>query len=348
MAVIPLESPPAGYLFDRARNAHPWFAALDALQDSAVPGHAALAQNWRMDGKVDNAREAHFVSAGCFPPTVSVGGFDAAIEKYYQDYLCRSPVATPSAAYAESANQGNLIPFDERPNPNHRLLHLASVNRLLKHVSGKTDFELAVFKLSGIRLPAYPGNAEKLVKALLERGLDTVKRFARALSDALGDTEPHWWAAFAHEIGDLSATTDWTDAIRKTGQGHIEQGDWLLAWLYSPELAGKLYRPTVAEAGRSAFHFPSPPGAGYGITMPLVAGLCPVRELIHAPLKGDAGMLSCVGFGQVLGDPAAMQGKHETVSWFQTRRREHGRELVSDQPPHTPTHAWLLRHAILL
>jgi hypothetical protein len=349
MAVIPLITQPAGYLFDRARSAHPWLAALDALQAGSAPGHAVLAQNWRMDGRVDLAREAHFDSAGCFPGDGSVGGFDIAIEKYYQDYLCRSPLAAPRAAYAESANQSNLIPFDERPHPNHRLLHLASVRRLLKYVSGKTDFELAVFKLAGVRLSTYSGNAEieKLVHALQMRGLETVKKFARLLSDTLGDTEPHWWAAFSHEIGDLGATSDWTDAVRKTGLGHIVQGDWLLAWHYSPEMAGRLYRPTVAEAGKSPFHFPSPPGSSYGIAMPLVSGLRPVRELIHAPLKGDISAAGCIGFGQVLGDPADMQGQHETASWFQARRREHGWELVANQPPHAPAHAWLLRHAIL-
>jgi len=355
MPVIPLvSSHPSSFLFDRARSAHPWFAELGALQSNAEPGHAPLAQNWRMDVRVDSAREAHLDGTGCFPAGSSGSGFEAAIKEYYSHYLCRSPAASPSAAYAESANQGNFIPFDERPARNHRLLHLASVKNLLRFVlkpsiPGKADFEMAVFQQAGVRLPAYPGSAEveQLVIALQARGLDTIKEFARVLSDSLGESEPHWWAAFAHEIGDLGATADWTDAVRKTGQGHIESGEWMLAWRYSPELAGRLYRPTVAEAGAYAFHFPSPPLANYGITMPLVAGLPAVRELIHAPLKGDINAEACIGFGQVAGTPVAVRGPHDIAPWFQTRRHEHGEALALQQPPHIPAHAWLLRHAIL-
>jgi len=355
MVATPLVSTqPASFLFDRARSAHPWFAALNALQSSAQPGHAPLAQNWRMDVRVDAVREAHFNTAGCFPKGSSGSGFDAAIKEYYAHYLCRSPAVDPCAAYAEKTNQSNLIPFDERPARNHRLLHLASVKSLLMRVMkpavpGKVDFEMAVFQLAGVRLPTYPTvtAVEKLVNALQARGLDTIKEFVHVLSDTLGDSEPHWWAAFAHEIGDLSATSDWTDAVRKTGQGHIEPGEWLLAWRYSPELAGRLYRPTVAEAGAYAFHFPSPPLANYGIAMPLAPEFPAVRELVHAPLKGDISAESCIGFGQVLGTPVAVHGGRSIASWFQTRRREHGQALVLHQPSHIPAEAWLMRHAIL-
>ncbi|MBL0311319.1 MAG: hypothetical protein IPP78_01125 [Holophagaceae bacterium] len=355
MDIIPWASPkPDSFLFDRARGTHHWFAALDALTLSAEPGHVPLAQNWRMDVRVDAAREVHLDGSGCFPAGGSGKGFDAAIRDYQSHYLCRSTTATPCSSYVEIANQGNLIPFDERPARNHYLLHLASVKNLLRFVlkpsvPGKVDFEMAIFQLAGIRLPDNPGNsdAEKLVNALQARGLDEVKEFAHALSDALGENEPHWWAAFAHEIGDLRATNDWTDAVRKTGQGHIEPGEWLMAWHYSPELAGRLYRPTVAEAGTCAFHFPSPPQASYGITMPLVAGSPAVRELIHPPLKGDISAEACIGFGKAVDSPVSVSGQHDMAVWFRTRRHEHGRSLALNQPPSIPAQAWLLRHAIL-
>lgn len=355
MASIPLiPTQPSSFLFDRARRTHAWFSALGALQGSAAPGHAPLAQNWRMDVRVDAAREAHLDAAGCFPSGSSGCGFDAAIREYFTHYLCRSSSSAPCSAYAENANLGNLIPVEERPARNHRLLHLASVKSLLRRVlqpsvSGKVDFEMTLFRLSRVRLSANPGSAEieKLINTLQALGLDATKEFARALSDALGDGEPHWWAAFAHEIGNLSVTADWTDAVRKTGQGHIEAGDWLLAWRYSPELCGKLYRPTVAEAGAYAFHFPSPPLASYGITMPLLAGLPAVRELIHAPLKSDISAEACIGFGKVVGSPVTIRGPHGILPWFQTRRKEHSVELARDQLPAIPARAWLLRHAIL-
>lgn len=214
---------------------------------------------------------------------------------------------------------------------------------------GKADFEIVLRRLSGMRLADTPsaGEIERLVNALQARGMDTIKEFARELSTALGDTEPHWWAAFALEVGDLSAMNDWTEAVRKTGQGHIEPGEWLLAWRYSPEVVGNLYRPTVAEAGVYAYHFPSPPLASYGITMPLAKGLPAVRELIHAPLKGDISAESCIGFGKVMGDPIPVRTASGLGSWFQTRRHEHAGHLVKCQPPHVIAQGWLTRHAIL-
>lgn len=177
--------------------------------------------------------------------------------------------------------------------------------------------------------------------------MEAIQEFARELSDALGDNEPHWWAAFAHEIGDLSSSTDWTDAVRKTGQGHVEQGEWLLAWRYSPEVVGKLYRPTVAEAGAYSFHFPSPPLANYGIAMPLAEGLPAVRELIHAPLKGEISGEACIGFGRVLNAPVPVRESPGMAAWFQARRREHAEALVLHQPSNNPVRVWLQRHAIL-
>jgi len=342
----------SNYLFDRARCSHPWLAALNALHASTVAGHSALAENWRMDSRINAARETHFDGAGCFPKGSSGSGFDAAIRDYYTHFLCRSSFVAPRSAYAENANEGNLIPTEQRPARNHQLLHLAPVKSLLgfalgANCAGKADFEIAVFRLSRIRLSPHPSSAEteRLIEALQTQGSDTIQKFARELSTALGDTEPHWWAAFAHEIGDLSATDDWTNAVRKTGQGHIEPGEWLIAWRYSPELIGKLYRPTVAEAGAYAFHFPSPPLVNYGITMPLEQGLPAVRELIHAPLKGDINAESCIGFGKVQSDPAALRTSSGLAPWFQTRRHQHAEHLVQHQPPHTQN--WLTRHAIL-
>lgn len=353
MTAIPLaSSQPSSYLFDRARSAHHWFAALGTLECSTVAGHAPLAQNWRMDVRVDAVREAHLDGAGCFPAGSSGGGFEAAIRDYYAYFLCRSSSIVPRSACVESTNDGNLIPFDERPARNHHLLHLASLKNLLGFVlgtpiPGSADFRLAWSRLAGYRAPARatPEEIEKLVQTLQAKGVGTIKEFARELSTALGNTEPHWWVAFAHEIGDLSATPDWTDAVKKTGQGHIEPGEWLLAWRYSPEVIGKLYRPTVAEAGPYPYHFPSPPLVNYGITMPLAQGLPAVRELIHAPLKGDISAESCIGFGKVHGDPAPLRAASGLTSWFKMRRHEHAQYLAQNQPPHTQS--WLTRHAIL-
>jgi hypothetical protein len=350
MAVIPLIKQPTGYLFDRACGTHPWLAALNALQAGRASGHAALAQNWRMDGRVDAAREQHLAATGCFPDDAGGKGFQAAIWEYFRHYQCH-PASGPSCAgYADIPNRGNLIPFEEQPARSHRLLHIGSLGRLINLVlsglPGKEGFLRAWSTLTGYRpiAESTPGNIDRLVSTLQNKGGGAIRQFALVLSDALGDTEPHWWAAFSHEIGALENNRDWTQAVQKTGQGHIEQGEWLIAWRYSPELVGRLYRPSVAEAGDYAFHFPSPPLAPYGITMPLAPGLPAVRELIHAPLKGENGADACIGFGRVEHDPIPA---NDEKTWFHRRRHEHARMLADAQPAHFHAQAWLQRHALL-
>lgn len=353
-ATLLASSNSANYLFDRAHSVHPWFSDLGAMQADATAGHAPLAQNWRMDSRVDGGRELHLDSSGCFPAGNSGLGFEAAIREYHIHFLCRSSYIAPLSAYVEPPNAGNLIPLDLRPARNHHLLHMASLKSLLRfalgaYCPGKTDFEIALWQLSGLRLANSPSadEIERLVVTLQAKGEGAIKEFARELSSALGDTEPHWWAAFAHEVGDLVAMDDWTVAVQKTGQGHVEPGEWLLAWRYSPEVVGNLYRPTVAEAGAYAFHFPSPPLANFGITMPLANGLPAIRELIHAPLKGDISAESCIGFGKVQGDPISVRSASGMGPWFQARRHEHADHLIQHQPPHVTAQGWLTRHGVL-
>lgn len=51
------------------------------------------------------------------------------------------------------------------------------------------------------------------------------------------------------------------------------------------EGVGILYRPTVVESCKCAFHFPSPPSSVYGIVMPLGEPQdAAYREVIHPPL----------------------------------------------------------------
>ena len=335
------------FLFDRLRQAnHPWLGALNSLEKSVAPGHAPLAQNWRMDSRVDATREQHINSSGCWNDTKA---FEAAVWDYFVHFQCRSPAIPPLAAYVEKENSCNLIPANERPSRNHPLLHLASVNRLLKFIyrggnENLADFQIGLRRLTGNRSPSNINDAEveKLVAAMQSKGEETVKKFARLISDTLGDFEPLWWAAFAHEIGDLQGLTDWTDAVRKTGLGHLEPGEWLLAWRYSPEIAGRLYRPTVAEAGANGFHFPSPLMTVYGITMPLIKDMPAVRELIHPPLKGEISEESCIGcFGRIEHDPVELRNANDILPWFEKRRRLHGDYLARQQPLAKP---WLQRH----
>lgn len=343
------------FLFDRRRaKKHPWLDALNKLEKSNVPGNTPLAKNWRMDSHVDFTREQHLKDSGCFPKNGEVRDFGASIREYFEHFQCRSPITHPCASYVEVENASNLIPVDKRPSRNHYFLHLASLNRLLRYIyrggnETLVDFQIAVRRLTNSRPPSDTTDAEieRLTGTLQSKGAEAVKAFARIVSDALGNSEPLWWASFAHEIGDLSGTLDWTNAVQKTGLGHFERGEWLMAWYYSPEIVGKLYRPTTAEAGTSGFYFPSPPTSICGITMPLIEGMPAVRELIHAPLKGEVSEEACIGnFGRIENNPIELKDANTLLDWFEERRRTHGSYLVQ-QSPHIAIYEWLQRHQVL-
>jgi hypothetical protein len=349
-STIPLSS--YQYIFDRRRSSHPWEQAIDRLQSSAVPGHPELAANWRMDFRVDDSRENQLVGSGCFPSAAYSPDFVKAVSDYFSYHQCRHAGVTSGPDYASTENSVNLIPVSERPARNHYLLHFASLKSLLQFVlrasnPNRVDFQIQLSDLTGERPIATAATAEvdRLADTLNAIGTDAVKSFARIVSDALGENEPLWWAAFAHEVRNFSATEDWTAAVRVLGLGHFEVGERLLAWRYSPEKAGRLFRPTVAEARDNGFHFPSPPMTAYGITMPLSDGLVAVRELVHSPIKGDACFDACTGMiGRIVSLPVPVADLSHFGRWYGERRTKHRAYLLRHNPSNI-TQNWLTRHA---
>lgn len=340
------------YILDRRRNTHPWEQELERLQRSDVPGQPELAANWRMDFRVDDSRENLLMESGCFPSVTYSPDFVKAVSDYFSYHQCRRAGATPGPDYANAENSANLIPVSEHPARNHNLLHFASLNRLLKFVfradnPNRIDFQIHLSDITGERPTAMTAHSEvdRLADTLNIKGPTVVKKFARIVSDALGENEPLWWAAFAHEVKNFSATEDWTGAVRLLGLGDFEVGERLLAWRYLPEKAGRLFRPTVAEARDNGFHFPSPPNMAYGITMPLSDGLVAVRELIHSPLKGDACFEACTGFiGRIASPPVPITAPSQFARWFGERRTKHRACLLRHHLSNS-TQNWLERHA---
>lgn len=343
------------YIFDRRHTAHPWEVALARLQGSSVPGVSALAANWRMDSRVDRTREEQLKGTGLFPSATYAPDFCKAVTDYFSYHQCRRADASPEPGYASAENSVNLIPVDERPARNHYLLHIASLNSLLKFVHradnpNRADFQVQLSRLTGDRpiISVSKAEVDRLAETLNSMGTDTVKKFARIVSDALGENEPHWWAAFAHEIRSFAAAEDWTGTVRTLGLGDFEMGERLLVWRYSPEMTGRLFRPTVAEARDSGFHFPSPPDSVFGITMPLSDDLVAVRELIHSPLKGDACFAACTGMiGKIENPPVPVIDESHLTRWFDERRGSHRAYLVRQYLSRN-TQNWLDRHAGLL
>jgi hypothetical protein len=338
---------PNAYLFDRDQPGHAWQGALAVLAGGAEMGHAALAQNWRMDGRVDEIRQAALEASGWFPNGLLGGdGFDSAIDQYQAEHR-RNPRSAPPPAYLAPANQSNRIPRDSLPGRKQRLVHFACLQRLLgfANSSARTDLETLILDYTGLDLPRRPGRdyADLLAQALQAQGLPVIQEFAQSLSLALGEDEPHWWATFSHEIGKLENGGDWTEAAQKIGQGYFHPGDWLIAWRYHAELAAPLYRPTVAEAGGSAFHFPASAVFNYGIAMPLAEGFPAVREAIHPPLKGAACGAVCIGMGRVSTEPFAPPLGTTENAWLDECRQRHGAKLARRG---APVAAWLARHGV--
>lgn len=338
---------PPTYLFDRDQPGHAWQDAVATLAVGGGLGHAALAQNWRMDGRVDKVRQAELEAAGWLPHgPLGVVGFDSAIDLYQGEHR-RNPCGTPPPAYLAPANQSNRIPRDGLPGRKQRLVHFACLQRLLGFANSpaRADLEALIFRLTGLDLPTRPDQAyaDRLARVLQAQGLPAIQDFVQSLSLALGETEPHWWATFAHEIGNPENGGDWTEAVRKIGQGYYQRGDWLIAWRYGAELAVPLYRPTVAEAGRSAFHFPATKALNYGVAMPLADGLPMVREAIHPPLKGADCGSACIGLGRVGATPFTPPPGTTETAWLAERRQRHGAMLARQS---APVADWLARHGV--
>jgi hypothetical protein len=130
---------------------------------------------------------------------------------------------------------------------------------------------------------------------LASLGEEAIQTAMRILGDALGGTEPPWWACFAEEVQDRIDVGDAAGLCSALGLGHRWAGEWLAVWCYSVADAGQLYRPTVAEAHDSPFHYPSPPEYGLGITMPLDPTRSTCREVLHPPLRGRLAEANCTG-----------------------------------------------------
>ncbi len=327
---------------------------MDTEEKSDAAGVAQVAANWRMDHRVELKREQAMLDSDLFTKSMDGAEFKKAKQTYYNDRLCKPANTTTPAGicpdcYADF-NSNNKIPAGTF-SPNNFLIHIASLTSLLWRAlygSGMSaDLEMMIENSTGMLPPAESDLSNDtitpLVNILKKAGEKEIQQFAGAVSNALGPTEPHWWAAFSFEVDPFLSGDDWTKAASVLGLGHLVQGDWLIAWRYSVETPTVLYRPTVVETADNGFHFPSPPSKKYGITMPLFKDHPMVREIIHPPLKGDPSTAACLGrIGRIEKTLVDVESPEEIHSWFQKRRQSHRNHLLD---PATETDQdWIMRH----
>ena len=158
------------------------------------------------------------------------------------------------------------------------------------------------------------------------------------LADAMGDSEPPWWAAFAEEVNPFLESEDAAGLCAALGLGDRDDGDWLLVWRYPVKNAGPLYRPTVAEAYVSPFHFPSFPDHPWGITMPLDPVMAGCREVLHPPLRGAAAIAGSIGKLLRLND---FQSRYAPRNRLPSSRSSQRQRLLEESPESA---AWVTRH----
>ncbi len=334
-------------IFDRRQVRHPWQQAFRQLMQ-ADPMRRFVCSNWQMDHRVSQRRENELLAA----PELA-GKPDG--EDWWQQRAEVSsrarvrPIAGPS--------DRNVIPRHAIP-AHEQLVHVESLNRLLAHlITGEhltADLRLAFPDLSGRPLPERPvgedpdparfgAEVDRIAAAVNRRGRETVRRLAGLLCDALGEDPPPWWANLAEEVMPLLDRHDGTALCQALGLGHLQAGEWLIIWRYEVAVlylsgAVPLRRPTVVEAGDSPFHFPSPPGYPYGVTMPLSAhrrGAC--REVIHPPLRGRAAADGCAyPLCRLAGTPV----EPDEIAALRQRHRHN----LARQHPQPEAAAWLRRH----
>lgn len=348
-SVIPLV-----YLFDRPRHGHPWQQMLTASENDNTVGMAQLTANWRMDHRVSEPLENVLAASGPFPSGATTT-IARAVGDYHLHYQCRPVDSIPEPPYRGSANSCNRIDMG-RISPAAHLVHIASLNRLLRFAlrrstPGRADLEAYLHGSFGL-LPPDPARktqhetfCDQLARSLTAAGEAAIRELSRNLSEALGPGEPHWWASFSYEIDPYLTGDDWSGAIARTGLGHLEAGEWLLAWRYPAVDAAPLFRPTVIEAVDSGFHFPSPPSHPHGIAMDLSGGQLGVAKVVHAPLKeDDAAEFSLGRIGRVGSAYANIHNHAEMATWFRTTRNRHRKILTATLPA---DQSWIERHRAL-
>ena len=341
------------FVFDRdGVDHHPWERALQELGAGPDERRRAVAENWRMDHRVSREREAEdLLACGCFTAHEGAEEWRRALYAYFRLRLCQpsDSASEPRSSYLHACNTANLV---SGPAPFDRLCHVGSLQTIVGRVlagGAAADAETALAdefgvsipeKLSGETEPHWLGRAVgQVAERLVDRGEAAVRAVARILLEALGPTEPPWWACFAEEVQAQIDAEDAAGLCEALGLGHRWAGEWLLVWNYSVAEAGPLFRPTVAEATDSPFHHPSPPEYRFGITMPLdpLHGTC--REVLHRPLRGSAAEAGCTGKLLFLEDFPRVEDTR-----LMELRRTH-RDRLRSEFGTDMLKAWLDRHA---
>lgn len=330
------------YLFDRQLELHhPWRDSLARLNSELANNLRANNANLRMDWRVSSSAEGKLTNAPEFIGSKLASGLDSALGAHFLSHYCQ-----PARAVTF------VDPTDIRIPGHQRLVHVGVLDRLIRRIWRRDDLRAILVQeirsvlgdgvlVSGMS-PGEPdeNSLDQLARRMNRAGEGVVRRIVEAVHDVLGLGQPHWWAAFHGEVEEY--LQDGRRLVDALGLGDLSDGLWLVIYTYTVEDAGLLYRPTVIEANRYAFHFVSPPGLKTGLTMPIDPVLQPCSEVLHYPLAPDAAGRACTGQLLRVGTARRDAGHdHARYADLAMMRNIHKQTI---RKRHTAAQEWLARH----
>ena len=238
--------------------------------------------------------EGKLVDASEFDRIKLSTGLDSALGAYFLNRYCQPSVAVTF-----------VDPTDIRIPGHQRLVHIGVLDRMIGRIWRRDDLRAMLaqeirYILGEVVLgqgisPGEPSDEsiDQLAIRLNRAGEAAIRHIVEAIHDLLGPGQPFWWAGFRGEVEDY--LEDGRRLVDALGLGELTNGAWLVVYTYKAGDAGLLYRPTVVEANRYAFHFVSPAGLDTGLIMPIDASLTPCAEVLHYPLAPDAAASACSG-----------------------------------------------------
>lgn len=345
-----------GWIFDRADGPHPWAQALDEMERHPEAEERAVAGSWRMDHRVSLDREQDTLGSAPFStPPPNGSAWKGQVNAYFRAAMCRpsaSPEGHDGPVCFTATNHNNRLPGQSVPG-HDQLIHLGSLGSLLRFVfreENRPELVRMEFRSAFGLVPPQPSRAatagpgpssgndlDGFVDQMGKLPLERRRKALEMLLEALGNTQPPWWAAYAEDLRPWLQDQDPLVLCQALGLGHFQAGEWVLAWRYPlAQVDGPMVRPTVLEANLNPYHFPSPPDYAYGVAMPLAPGLRRCREVLHAPLPSSRAVQAWDGEFRRLGsfpvaEPLAdlrarhktklgMEFKHSAKPWLERHR----------------------------
>lgn len=334
------------YLFDRpVQVRHPWRGPLAQLNNEPRNNLRATGANLRMDWRVTSVAESELVAAPEFVAGKLAAGLDSALGAYFSGHYCQ-PAKT--VAFTD--------PTDLRFPGHRKLLHVGTLDSMIRRIWRRDDTRAALSQeirlilgetiLIGSISPGEPedDSLDQLATRLNQVGEAAAKIFVASMLDLLGPAQPHWWAAFHGEVEEY--LDDGRMLINALGLGDLSDGQWIVVYVYTVADAGLVYRPTVVEANRYAFHFVSPPGLNMGLTMPVGTNMPACGEVIHYPLSPEIAAVACTGRLLRIGSNRAGatdrdrndQARYATLGTMRAQQRQRIRKRYA------AAQQWLDRH----